>query len=140
MGEFVLPADDADLLLFLDRFRVMLLKWSDVLGIGSEECRSVEYDYVLLSRVLTPFHRHAAEMSERYGPYAAPTTIRGSLPCIRERLIFLIRYIEAHPAYTREIAVDLRLVTELTSREWSFCSGNAAASSNILTTRNHASS
>jgi hypothetical protein len=112
MMRFALPADDGDLLLFLDRFRFAILEWADVLGVAPEECRALVLDYDRLNQMLTPFRQSLVELSELYGVSARETSIRGLLPDIRSRLSWLIARIESHPAYTVRIATELRIVPE----------------------------
>jgi hypothetical protein len=136
MCAFLLPADDTDLLLFLDRFRIMILRWVDILDVTEEEYRAIEDDYRRLNRVLTPFRRHNTEMQEQYGRYAVETSIRGALPGVRDRLKGLITRIESHPCYSTVIAADLRLVTDLQTLDMVYRSGGGVQSRSRPATRN----
>jgi hypothetical protein len=135
MSVFLLPADDTDLLLFLDRFRVMILGWADILDVTEAEYRAVDDDYWRLNRVLKPFRSHNTEMCERYGRYAVETSIRGALPGVRERLTSLIARIESHPCYSAAAATDLRLITDPRTLDLVFHSGDDARSQDHIAIR-----
>ena len=118
MPTFVLSDDDADLLLFLDRFRVSILAWADILEVSEAECRILALDYARLQDVLCPLARPVVQPSERCSVPNERINMRRALSDIRVRLTRLIARIEAHTAYTVRIAVDLCLISESHKREF----------------------
>jgi hypothetical protein len=113
MQRFHLPSEAFELLMFLDRFRIAVLPYADVLEVTAAECRVIANDYLRLQRVLSAIHS-----PNRGG--ASPIR-RIVLPDVRSRVARLVARIESHPAYTAQIGVALGLVSEIDAHEFVFC-------------------
>lgn len=110
---FTLPTDTRDFMLFLDRFRLAVLAWTDVLDITPTAISDLMKDYTLLRNAVEGLGGQA----KRISPEAAEATVRW-------RVSEFIRELEVHPNFTEAIARDLGVYTTGKHLEFVYSAGH----------------
>ena len=110
---YTLPSDTRDFMLFLDRFRLAVLAWTDVLDITSTATNDLMEDFTLLRNAVEGLGRQ----SKRISPEAAEATVRW-------RVSEFIHRLETHPNFTEAIARDLGICTMGTRLEFVYSAGH----------------